>query len=195
MLTDYELAKTFFPETRKELLVQNILLLDFKDTKRIKLGVSMPLADRKVVGMPTWIGDSFDVMAREGSLLTTDKFGHDIKEMTLTIFPTDDSPKPVQLATAPLLTAFSLRRGSDEDDGELGEPTLHFTIYISATIKLWNWLYGVHRQSIYVRFETTQAELPLNQVDDKQMKLGEEDHEAARKQATSKSQDAQFANA
>jgi hypothetical protein len=191
-MTDYELAKSFFPSARKDLLISKIELLQTKaGENRIKLNLTMPLGDGKQVGMPTWVGDSFDVIGKQGSLLTSDKWGHDIKEMTFTIFPTDDAPKAAQLAVCPLMNLFSMSRESDGD--QLGEICLHFVAYLQDNTELWAWCRRNYRKSIYVRFETTQAELPLTQTPDTQMKLGDEGYDAARKNATSKEHDAEFA--
>lgn len=183
-MTEAELARTFFPGSRKELLIESITLLQTRaGESRIKLGLVMPFSDGKLVGMPSWIGDSYDVIAKEDSLLTSDKWRHDLKEMTLIIYSTEDSQKPAQLAVAPLLNSFSLRRDpQDEGDEELSDVNLHFVAYIGATTQLWSWFYLHFRKSIFVKFETTQADLPLAQPD-KQMSL--DDHEAARKDATS----------
>lgn len=197
MPSDYELAKTWWPGVRKEILIEQITLLETKaGEKRIKLGVKMPLGDGRLVGMPSWIGDSYDVIAKEDSLLTSDKWGHTIKEMTLNIFRTDDGQKVSQLCSAPLMAAFQLKRDpQSDDDEEVSELNLHFVIYVVASHKLWSWLYEVRGLSIYVRFETTQKELPLGEVDDKQMKLGEnkDAFEDERQEATSPEHDDEFA--
>lgn len=197
MLTDYELSKTFFAGSRKEILIESISLMMTKaGERRIKLGCAMPLCDGKQVGLPGWVGDSLDVIGREDSLETAVKFAVDLKEMSLTVYQTDDSQKPAQLAVAPLLNAFSLRRDPQEYDAEdLSDVNLHFVAYIQATTQLWAWFYGHFRMSCYVKFETTQGELAITPVDDKQMKLGEDDDDAARKDATAKKRDAEFAPA
>jgi len=194
--SDYELAKGFFPGSRKEVIIQTITLLETKvGEKRIKLGVVMPLGDGKLVGMPSWLGDSYDVIAKEDSLLTTDKWGHTIKEMTLNVFRADDAPKVAQLIAAPLMAAFQLKRDPQGDEEEeVSEVNLHFVIYITASHKLWSWLYEVRGTSVYIRFETTQKDLPLGEVDDKQMSLGgtEDEFERDRREATSKKRDPEF---
>jgi hypothetical protein len=182
MATDYELARTWFPGVRKELIIESLSLLQSKAGEtRIKLGLVMPLSDGKLVGMPEWVGASYDVIGKEGSLLTADKWGHDLKEMTLTIFSTEDSQKAAQIAMCPLLNSFCLRRDPQDGDAEeLSDVNLHFFAYVNATTTLWSWFYVHFHKSIFTKFETTQADLPLAQPD-KQMKLGEDDHEAARK--------------
>lgn len=192
-MTEAALARCFFPQVRKELIIETLSLLQTRaGESRIKLGLMMPLSDGKLVGMPSWVGDSLDIIGREDSLESAVKFDVNLKEMTLTIYSTEDSQKAAQLAVAPLLNAFTLRRDpQDDEDEELSDINLHFVAYVSATTELWGWFYRHFRKSIFTKFETTQADLPLEPAPDTQMKLG--DYEAERKEATSKAHDAEFA--
>lgn len=199
-MTDYELAKTFFPGTRKELITQSVQLLETRaGEKRLKLSLIMPLVDDKLVGMPSWIGDSFDVICKEGSLLTEDKWGHKIKDMVSTIFNTDDADRSKFVVNTPLLVGFSLQRkkaGGDEDN--LPDIYLHFYGYLVASQQLWNWFYEKRGNSMWVNFETTQKELPLGE--NKQMNLTDAEQEAQqrdadRKEAISQAHDEEFARA
>jgi hypothetical protein len=172
-MTDAELARCFFPQTRKELVVETLSLLQTRaGESRIKLGLMMPLSDGRLVGMPGWIGDSLDTIGREDSLESAIKFAVELKEMTLTIYTTEDAQKPAQLAVAPLINSFCLRRDPQEDAEEVSDVNLHFFAYVSATTELWGWFYRHFRHSVFVRFETTQADLPLVPVQpDTQMSL------------------------
>lgn len=198
-MTDYELAKTFFPGVRKEMLISGITLLETKaGESRIKLALTLPLSDGKLVGMPSWLGASYDVIGKADSLLTSDKWGHEIKEMTWTAYATEDSPKPATLAVCPLMNSFQLKRATqDEAEDELSDVNLHFVAYLADSAPLWSWCRVHHRKSIFVKFETTQQELFDQPAPDTQMKLGDDkgDYEAARKDATSKARDAEFAQA
>lgn len=174
MITDYALAKTWFPGTRKEIFIESVKLLETKaGEKRIQVAMQMPLSDGKLVGIPSWVGDSLDIIGKEDSLESAVKFGAELKEMTLSIYAVEDSQKPTQLAVAPLLNAFQLRRDAqDEEDEEVSEVNLHFVAYITANTELWRYFYGVHRKSIFVKFETTQQEMFDQQPQpDKQMTL------------------------
>jgi hypothetical protein len=198
MLNSYELAKAWFPGARKEVVISAVSLLETKaGEKRIKLGLVLPLCDGKLVGMSTQVAEALEVIQREESHVTAVKLDIELKEMTMTIFNTEDSQKPAQIAVAPLITAMSVRRNEqEEEDEELSDVNLHMFAYIGATTQLWSWFYQHFRMSMFVRFETTQSELPLSQpAPDTQMKLGEDGYEAARREATSKDHDAEFAQA
>jgi hypothetical protein len=192
-MTEAELARCFFPQTRKEIIIETLTLLQTKaGENRIKLGLMMPLSDGKLVGMPGWIWDSLDIIGREDSLESAVKFDVNLKEMTLTIYTSEDSQKPAQLAVAPLPNAFQLCREPQEGKEEISDVNLHFVAYIGATTTLWSWFYTHFRKSIFTKFETTQADLPLEKPDT-QMKLGDDGYEDARKDATSKVHDPEFA--
>lgn len=197
MPSDYELSKTFFPSTRKELIATSITLLETKgNEKRLKLSIIMPLEDEKLVGMPRWVGDSYDVICKDDSLLTEDSWGHKIKEMIMNTYTTDDGERPKHIMNCPIMTSFKLRREKrSEDEDLMPEIFLSFYAYVVASQPLWTWFYEKRGQSIYVRFETTQKELPLGEVDDKQMKLGEnkDAFEDERQEATSPEHDDEFA--
>lgn len=170
-LTPYELAKTFFPGCRKANILKQVTLLQTKaDEKRQKILFSMPLGDGKQVGMPSWLGDGYDTMVREGSTLKFIKWDHDISEMSMTIFATDDGKRPTMMVVCPKLTSFTLRRGT-EDDENLAEVYLQFEIYANDSAELWNWARLNHRHTTYCLFETTQMELKIVPAQDPQMNL------------------------
>lgn len=203
-MTEYELAKTFFPGCRKLLIPRQISLLQTRGTEnkkgesRIKINFAMPLDDGKQVGMPSWIGDEYDTMARLESMLTYKKWGHDIKEMSTTFYTADDSPKPSLLAVCPSFQSFTMQRSGGKDDDVPPGISLHFEIYMNDSTEAWNWFRRNFRQATYGLFQTTQMELPLadkGTADVNQMKLVGDDHEAARQEATSKAHDAEFARA
>lgn len=75
------------------------------------------------------------------------------------------------------------------------ELALAFVAYIPGNRKVWDWLYPYNKKNVYVRFDTTQPDLADKPKSDTQMKLGDEGYESARKDATSKAQDKEFAQA
>lgn len=197
-MTEAELAKTFWPGSRKELIVEAVSLLQNRaGEQRIKIGLMMPLSDGKLVGMPSWVGDGFDHIGKEDTLETSIKFALDLKEMSMYIHTTEDTEKPAQTVFNVMLSAFTLRRDpQDEGEEELADVCLHFVAYVPDNTQLWAWIRTHFRKSIFVRFETTQQELPLSQPQpDKQMKLGDDDYESQRREATSKAHDQEFASA
>lgn len=165
-MTEQELARCFFPSTRKELVVSAVSLLQNRaGEQRIKIGLMMPLNDGRLVGLPTWIGEGYDHIGKEDTLETAIKYALDLKEMSLYAYTTPESDKPAQTVFNVTLTQFSLRRDpQDEEADDLADVALHFSAYVPDNTQFWSWVRTHFRKSIFVRFETTQAELPLGQV-------------------------------
>jgi hypothetical protein len=199
-MTEQELARTFWPGSRKELFIESVVLQMRSNLQHVKVGLMMPLSDGKLVGMPSWVGEGFDHIGKQDTLESSIKYTLELKEMSLYIHSTEDTPKASQTVFNVFLTAFSLRRDEqDENNDEVSDVNLHFVSYIPFTAEFWAWIGRHYRKTIFVRFETTQAELPSGQekpsTTDTQMKLGEDGYEAARREATSKDHDAEFARA
>lgn len=194
-MTEAELAKAFWPGSRKELFIESVTLQLRSNLQHVKVGLMMPLSDGKLVGMPGWVGEGFDHIGKEDSLETSIKYTLELHEMSMYIHSTEDTPKPAQTVFNVALTAFSLRRDEqDEKDDDLSDVNLHFVSYIPDTAEFWGWIRKYYRKSIFVRFETTQQDLPIPEAKpDTQMKLGDAGYEEARKDATSKERDAEFA--
>lgn len=210
-MTNVERAKLFFPGARKEVRVQGITLLQSSEgEKRIKLDLLMPLDDGKQVGMPGWIGDAYDHIAKAETVEKYTKFDVELEAMSLYCHSTEDADKPMQTLFNGLLNSFSISRGKqDDDDEDLGGIGLKFTARIPSNPKLWSWLYPYHRNSIFVRFETTQADLELEHkpAEDKQLTLEQsaknvqkhfgskagDEYDEERREANSKAHDAEFA--
>lgn len=198
-MTDAELAKTFWPGSRKELVVTAVQLLqNTAGEQRIKMAYMLPLGDGRLVGMPSWVGEGYDLIGKEGTRVKSIKYELDLKEMTMYIHTTEDIEKPAHTIFNVMLTGFVMSRKPEKGD-ELSDVNLHFEAYMPDDRAFWSWIKLHFRASIFTRFDTTQQELPLEQapaIEEKQMKLSKDDgYEKERKQATSKSQDAQFANA
>lgn len=197
MMTDYERAKLFFPQTRRELLVQDISLLETSGgEKRIRLELIMPFGDNKLVGMPSYIGDEYDHLVKEDSVASYSKLNLEFEAMSYFVFTTEDHDKAAQTLYNVHMTSFTMNHEKKKKD-ELADIYMKFVALVPSNPKLWSWLYPYHRNSIFVRFEPTQTEMePEKPAEaDKQLKLGDDGYEKERRRATSKSQDAQFANA
>jgi hypothetical protein len=191
------LSKTFFPGSRKQLRVQGIqLLTDKAGVNRIKLALVMSLADNKLVGVPSWIAEAYEHMAEEESQEVSSKFAVDLDEITMYIHTTEDIDRHALVAFSVKLKSFKLtKEKTDEDDEEVPDLALCFEAYLPDNRAAWHFLYDYGKKFIFVRFDTTQPDLKASDKPkpDTQMKLGDEGYESARKNATSKVHDAEFA--
>jgi hypothetical protein len=191
------LEKTFFPGVRKQLRVETIsLLTDRADINRIKVPFSMPLNDGKLTGIPAWLAEGYEHMAKEESQESSIKFAVQLSEMSLYLHTTEDIQHAAQTLFSVSLKDFKLEREeTDEEDEELPELALAFVAIIPGNRKVWDWLYPYNKKNVYVRFDTTQPDLADKPKPDTQMRLGDDGYDAARKDATSKAHDADFARA
>jgi hypothetical protein len=196
-MTSAELAKLFFPNTRKEILVQGISLLQSAEgEKRVRLELVMPFGDGKVIGMPSYIGDVYDHIAKAETVERFSKLDLDFEAMSLFIYSTEDHDKTAQILYNAHMTGFTMTREKQKEGAEeLSEVFLKFVVLAPSNPKLWSWLYPYHRGTMFVRFEPTQSDVDDIQAakPDTQMKLGDDGYEAARKDETSKERDAEFA--
>jgi hypothetical protein len=196
-MTDYERAKMFFPQTRKELHVQDISLLETAaGEKRIRLELIMPFGDEKLVGMPSYIGDEYDHLAKEESVARYSTLNLKFEAMSFFVYTTEDHDKVAQTLYNVHMASFTMNREKQKEGSDvLSDVYMKFVALVPSNPKLWGWLYPYHRNSIFVRFESTQAEIEPEQEaePDKQLKLGDDGYGAARKNATSKERDAEFA--
>ena len=195
-MTNAELARCFFPGTRKHLIVYGIQLLQSSEgEKRIKLDLIMPFSDGSLVGMPSWIGEAYDHMGKADTVERFTKFDVELEAMSLFVHVTEDADKPAQTMYNVLLSGFTMtREEQDEDEEELTDVCLKFVAKVPANPKLWGWLYPYHRCSMFVRFETTQPELTDQpKPESAQMPLVGDQFDGARRQANSKKHDKEFA--
>ncbi len=195
-MTNAELARCFFPGTRKHLIVQGITLLQSAEgEKRIKLDLIMPLTDGSLVGMPSWIGEAFDHMGKEETVERFTKFDVELESMSLFVHTTEDADNPAQTLFNVLLSNFSMtREEQDEEEEDLSDVCLKFVAKAPSNPKLWAWIYPYHQNSIFVRFETTQPELAASApAEDKQMPLVGDEFDGERRRASGKKHDREFA--
>lgn len=193
-----DFCKTFYPGARKKLLVQGISLLQSSEgEKRIRMELVMPFGDGALVGTPTWIGEAYDHLSKEDTVERFTRFEMDLDGMSMFVFATEDQEKPMQTLYNVTLSDFSMvRKKQGDDEDELTDVTLKFVAKVPSNPKLWQWIYPYHRGSIFVRHESTQADLPIEVVKpDTQMKLGDEGYGEQRREATSKAHDPEFAQA
>lgn len=191
-----DFCKTFYPGARKKLLVQGISLLQSSEgEKRIRMELVMPFGDGALVGTPTWIGEAYDHLSKEDTVERFTKFEMDLDGMSMFVFATEDQEKPMQTLYNVTLSDFSMvRKKQGDDEDELTDVTLKFVAKVPSNPKLWQWIYPYHRGSIFVRHESTQADLPIEAAKpETQMKLGDDGYEAARREATSGAHDGEFA--
>lgn len=197
-MTQAEMAKLFFPGSRRGYEVIDIgLLQTAKGEKRIKMEISTSFADGKTVSMPSYLGEPFERLAKQDSVERFSKLDLEFEAMSLFIYTTEDHQKTAQTLYNVHCSSFTMvREKLKEGAEEVPDVSLKFVATAPSNPGFWNWIYPYHRNHFFVRFEPTQSDLSEGKQKEKaadQMKLGDDGYESARKNATSKERDAEFA--
>jgi hypothetical protein len=164
---------TFFPTSRRELMLTRYeLLATAGGEKRSKLTVEMPnLAAQDFKGMPEWIANPFQEMAKEGSLTARTALEAMCEGMTMDLFETPKAKRRSQFSTGTMLTSFALVATGE---GEKREISLTFAIYVPANIQLHQWAWDHIHYAFFADFEYSQTEMDFDGAE----KDGEEESEA-----------------
>lgn len=174
-MTESNFAKLFFPGCRTENLVQGITLLQSSEgEKRIKLDLLMSYTGGKVGSMPGYLGDPYEQLLKAETIARSIKLDLEMEAMSLLVFTTEDHDKTAQVLYNVLLNSFTMTREKQgKDEEELSEVCLKFVARVPSNPKLWAWIYAYHRGRLFVRFESTQAELDLKPAvaDEQQLPL------------------------
>lgn len=173
------LGETFFPNHRKEITVENVSLQNDKSkVLKIKTIISMSLDDGNQVGMPTWVGDHYATLAKEGCMAGSVKYPDIVlDEMTVYCHTGSQTVKPAQTLACPVINGFSMVRGdAPKREGGLPPVWLEFTAYMNFTSEAWSWLPRHFRpHTFYMLFLATQRQIDEPKSVDPQLKLGERD--------------------
>ncbi len=173
---------SFFPRTRKELFLTSITALaNSAGEKRLKLGITMPMMDGKLVGMPEWLSEPFIRVQKSDLGVESVKSIVELDGMTLRMFSTDQSEEPILELPGALLKSFIVRRVSNgNSSGEVSDAELAFQIYTTWNRKVWNFGWTHFHSTCFCNFISTQASLsfgaPVKEADDNEE---ESDDEAA----------------
>jgi len=151
------MEETFFAEnTRRECILVGASTLNRDEEKRVKLSLRIPLSGQSLLGMPDWLGDAHDAVARTVTSATLDV---SYKGMNINIFATDQSPeRELQIAAAALGKFNVARSGS----GENPDVDLHFVAIAPFNTRFWKWAGDMTGYHFFAKFEAAQRELTVD---------------------------------
>lgn len=176
-------GETFFPNTRKEITVENVSLQNDKSkVLKIKTIISMSLDDGKQVGMPTWVGDHYAQLAKEGCMAGSVKYPEmAMDEMTVYCHTGEQTTRPAQTFICPVINGFSMVRGdAPKREGGMPPVWLEFTCYVNFSTEAWSWLARHFRPSkFYMLFLATQRNIDEPKPADPQLKFEKDSPNAA----------------
>jgi len=201
------MENTFFPQTvRRELKLRSAASLVGKnEERRIKLALTMPLTGHALVGMPGWLGEAHDAVAKSINTATVDV---SFKGMNIEVFATDQSDRQLIMHNCQLMKFAVVRSGESENP----DVNLLFNAYAPFSTDAWKWAGDISGYHFFARFEQTQTSLddateePEEEdevgvspdEDDSQMSLqgpDSDEFEEERREAIKPEHDAEFASA
>lgn len=199
------LGRLFFPNTRKEIIIENVSLQkDRAGNPSIKTAITMPLDDGKLVGMPNFFGEHYLELQKAMCLAGSVKYPNlQLEEMTVYAHTGPETTKPAQTFICPVINGFQMVRGDlPKANGEeaLAPVWLEFVMYINGSLEHWSWIFRHFRPaSIYGLFLSTQSDIEDPKPADPQMTLAvaktKEEIEAERREALKPEHDPEWARA
>jgi hypothetical protein len=158
-----EKVETFFPNQRKRMLLKAAgtgPLMGSDKQRRIKLALKMALDDGKLVGMPSYIADGYNALAKEDSVLDGPKVLIELDGMNCAFFTTDKTKDSSIKIEGCMLHSFHVEREKPKKDGEAPPIFLYFTLKTNGWIpKLWTWLADNLNAEFWMQFESTSMSL------------------------------------
>lgn len=145
---------TFFAEnTRRECILVGASTLNREEEKRVKLALRIPLTGQTLQGMPAWMGDAHDAVARTVTSATLDV---SYKGMNINVFSTDQAAdRELQIPSA-TLGKFNVSRSGDSENPDVD---LNFVAIAPFNTRFWKWAGDMTGYHFFVKFEAAQREL------------------------------------
>jgi hypothetical protein len=192
--------QSFFPQTvRRELKLRSATSLVGKnEERRIKFALTMPLTGGSLVGMPGWLGEAHDAVAKSINTATVDV---SFKGMNIEVFATNQSDRQLIMHNCQLMKFAVMRSGESENP----DVDMVFNAYAPFSTEAWKWAGDLSGYHFFARFEQTQTSLDdaadeeeEDDDDDSQMSLkgpDSDEFEEERREALQPEHDAEFASA
>jgi hypothetical protein len=152
-----EKIETFFPNQKKRMLLKAAgtgPVMGKDKTRRIRLALKMSLDDGKLVGMPSYIADAYNALAKDDSVMDDPKLLIELDGINVEFYATDQTKDPTIKVEGVMLHSFHVSRETVKRDGEAPPIFLYFTLKTSGWIpKLWLWLADNLNADFWMMFE------------------------------------------
>lgn len=158
--TDQE--ELFFPRQRKKMMVRSGGTGPLKEgtTRMIRLGLRMNLDDGKLTGMPSYIGDVYNALAKADSLMNSPNIEIELSGIKVQFFTTENTADASIEVDGCNLTKFRLFRASAKRDGEAPPIYLDFSLRTNGWVPaLWTWLGDNYGAEFWMGFNSSQMSL------------------------------------
>ena len=147
--------ETFFPGTARRVLLGSPTLQT--TNRRICIPISMPLTGESFVGMPDWVGNAYEQVAKF--------FSHVDPQMQqicdITLHFSNDAPKgemfakPSAKVPAAELRKFEVLRAGETENPDGPDVEMHFKAYAPFTRDFWAWIGEMAGEEVYMAFPSS----------------------------------------
>jgi hypothetical protein len=162
-MSNAEKVEQFFPNQKKRMLLKAAgtgPLMGADKTRRVRLALKMALDDGKVIGMPDYIAQGYQALAKADSLLDDAKILIELDGVKVAFFATDKTKEAALRIEGATLHSFVLSREKPKKDGEAAPIFLYFTLKTNGWIPdLWLWLADNLNAEFWMQFQASQMTL------------------------------------
>ncbi|HEV8189484.1 MAG TPA: hypothetical protein VGP83_17145 [Pyrinomonadaceae bacterium] len=149
--------ETFFRGYRRETLITGATVLcNAAGEKRLKLSMSLPLSGDQLVGMPSWVGEPFAIIAKPEYKVKSINCTTELDPMILHVFALPEGEKEIMTLHSVRLCSFRIERETDEEYPPIA---LNFSTYVPGTGKFLKFADDYFEKSIFIRYEAAQQSL------------------------------------
>jgi hypothetical protein len=164
----------FFPGQRRKVeLTDWRPLMNAQSEKRLRLDFLLALTGQNMIGIPNFVGPSYEVMDRENSALTETDLAPELEGVTVQVYSTDTVKFPIEIDTVGLnlvnvdeqlgrrhllMTGATIRnfRLVRETRDKLALVCLKFSVTVPSDGGLVLWAHHYHGATFWAQFTETQ---------------------------------------
>jgi hypothetical protein len=148
---------TFFRGHRRETIIDGAAILcNPAGEKRLKLSMRIPLSGDQLVGMPTWVSEPFDDIAKPEFAVKSVASSMELDPMILRVFALPDSEKELIVYDGVRMCGFKIERDTQDEHPVI---VLTFTAYLPRTGKFLKFADDYFTSSVFIRYEAAQQSL------------------------------------
>ena len=127
--------------------------------KRLKMEMRMPLSGESLIAMPDWVGNTYEVMIKDGSAPRRGPLDRYLEGMTFEVFPTEKHRSRALSLTGVTIKNLCVDRDGEEDTAEV---SLRFVLYSPGNVQGRDWAWDLIGGSFWGTFEYSQTEFEFS---------------------------------
>lgn len=124
--------------------------------RRVKINMRIAISNHSMVGMPSWVSQGHEVVARDKSFYTK-AICKDVRMegMSIDFFSTDTVKRKNRTLNGCTMDKFSVERVGKDDKCQT---FLNMIVYCPCSLDIIQWCYETQGATVFAEFDTTQAE-------------------------------------